>query len=382
MDRLTMRRLGYVPALDGLRGVAIALVIASHYFGARDAGSVGVSLFFLLSGFLITTLLLEERAAKGRIRLRAFYARRARRLFPALAVMLAAYLAGAAVEGREPAALRAVAAGGFYTANVTMAYWPRLIIHESIVPLWSLAEEEQFYLVWPAVLILVLAAAWRTRRVKMMLVAAILLIWAERFWLHFGQHASYERLQASPESAADCLLVGVLLAFILKTRRPGKRLEDFTLVAVIVLGMVAWISPSPDFYRPVIDVAGAVIVALAVQPDTLVSRVLSWRPLVWLGLISYSLYLWHLVVLSWLGEHDRGAALVFAVGIAWLSYRYVETRFRRCRLDPLPDVQAALAGGAAAADLEAVPSGVEGSLRGGAEKVEVGRLTDAAEGVA
>src|SRR6266576_950744 len=115
-DRPAMKRLGHVPALDGVRGLAIALVVCTHYFHHPAGGAgAGVGLFFVLSGYLITTLLVEEYAGAGRIRLRAFYVRRARRLFPALALLLAVYLVVATLQGRSHAALRAVSAGGFYT---------------------------------------------------------------------------------------------------------------------------------------------------------------------------------------------------------------------------------------------------------------------------
>ena len=170
------RRLGHVPALDGLRGLAILLVIGGHYFlMPRGGGGTGVGLFFVLSGFLITTLLLEEHAATGRIRLGAFYVRRARRLLPGLALLLASYLVGAIVEGRARVALRAIAAGGFYTANIAQAYWPHLMGREPIGPLWSLAEEEQFYLVWPALLILLLAWKLRERYLAALCGLAIIL---------------------------------------------------------------------------------------------------------------------------------------------------------------------------------------------------------------
>src|SRR5690242_18357432 len=114
----TMQRLGYVPALDGLRGVAIALVIATHYWGLPGGGPLGVGLFFVLSGFLITTLLLEE-LDTGRLDLKGFYVRRCRRLFPALALLLVLYLA---VRGES--GLRVVALGGLYAGNIVQAAWP------------------------------------------------------------------------------------------------------------------------------------------------------------------------------------------------------------------------------------------------------------------
>lgn len=329
-------RLGRVPALDGLRGVAILLVIGRHYFKTPSGGgSTGVGLFFVLSGFLITTLLLEEHAETGRIRLRAFYARRARRLVPALVLMLAGYLIGAALQGRTHDAVRAAAAGAFYTANVAQAYWPHLIGREPIGPLWSLAEEEQFDLLWPALLILALTLALRRRWVKIGLLAAIFLICAERVYL-VVEHAFSQRVYSSPEAAADGLLAGVLLAFMLWKRRPALT-GEVVAAALTPLVLVTIFPFSAAFSGPVIDIAGAVVVALAVQPGSFASRALSWRPLVWVGLISYSLYLWHMVVLSWFGYADRGLALAIAVLVAWLSYRYVEVPFRRRRrVDPIP----------------------------------------------
>ena len=331
-----MRRLGYVPALDGIRGTAILLVVSTHYFHFPAGGAgAGVGLFFVLSGYLITTLLLQEHAETGRVRLRAFYMRRARRLFPALAVLLVVYLAVAALQGRPHAALRAIAAGGFYTANITQAYWPHLINGEPIGPLWSLAEEEQFYLLWPVLLIVALAFGLRRWLIPLLSVA-IIAIWFERFWLYYYAHVPWERLYTSPEAAADRILTGVLLALLLHR---GFRIHPLlAAVGLYLFLFLVFIGVLGTIGGPIIDIAGFAIVGLAVQSDG-AARVLSWRPLVWLGLISYSLYLWHVVVLSWFGfqpggrysYHDRSVALMVSVGIAWLSYKFVETRFRRRR---------------------------------------------------
>jgi peptidoglycan/LPS O-acetylase OafA/YrhL len=155
-------KLGYVPALDGIRAIAIALVVVVHATRRPPSGNLGVDLFFVLSGFLITTILLEERATRGHVPLSAFYRRRALRLVPALVVMLGCFLLVstvlALVRGtslHEP--VLGVAAGLGYFSNIVIAAGDRPFAMPSpIHHLWSLAEEEQFYLVWPLVLFVVL----------------------------------------------------------------------------------------------------------------------------------------------------------------------------------------------------------------------------------
>ncbi|HET9720708.1 MAG TPA: acyltransferase, partial [Solirubrobacteraceae bacterium] len=146
------RRLGRRPVLDGLRGVAVLLVIAEHT-GLLHNGFLGVDVFFVLSGFLITTLLLEEFQRAGRISLRGFYARRARRLVPALLVAVAAFLviSAAADQSGFGDDVLAAAAGVTYITNILMALTPTWL--PAVGHLWSLGAEEQFYLLWPVVLI-------------------------------------------------------------------------------------------------------------------------------------------------------------------------------------------------------------------------------------
>src|SRR5258707_14914511 len=149
-------RLGYVPALDGLRGVAILLVLGRHAFTTPVGGGYGVDLFFVLSGFLITALLLEERDKTGQVSLNGFYRRRARRLFPALAVMLTAFIAIEIVKDRAAEGFRTTLWGAFYTTNIAQAWFPHLIGRPPVSVLWSLAQEEQFYLLVPLALLLLL----------------------------------------------------------------------------------------------------------------------------------------------------------------------------------------------------------------------------------
>jgi peptidoglycan/LPS O-acetylase OafA/YrhL len=328
MARVTRTRLEYVPALDGLRGVAILLVIGRHYFGTPlGGGTVGVELFFVLSGYLITSLLFQEHTDTGRISLTDFYRRRARRLLPALAVMLGAYLVGAAIQGRLAIAARAAAAGAFYTANVAQAYWPHLIGGEPIGPLWSLALEEQFYLLWPLALILLFRFGVSRRVIIVGLGSLIALICAERIWL-LVEHASNQRIYASPESASDALLTGVLLAFIL--REPKIRDQRRVLIGIEIFAFTAFLGLVETFTGPLVDLSAALLITFAVQKGSWFSRALSWRPLVWVGLISYSLYLWHMLILSWLGENHL-VALPVAFAVAYASTRWVERPFRRRR---------------------------------------------------
>src|SRR4051812_31140019 len=197
--------LGYRPALDGLRAVAITLVVSLHAFRWPNGGYLGVDLFFVLSGFLITTLLLEEHHATGRISLSRFYLRRARRLLPALFVMLAAYSAWSlTTQGVDPT--RYVLEGVLYCTNYFLAYRGQL---SPIEHLWSLAEEEQFYLLWPLLLIGLLL--WRRRVMGIFLIVVFgLLVWNEVWQTH--HHANGLRLDYGIDTRSDGLVVGCLLA--------------------------------------------------------------------------------------------------------------------------------------------------------------------------
>ena len=153
-------RLGYRPALNGLRAVAITAVVLYHAtdFTFPASGLAGVDLFFVLSGFLITTLLLEEHnRARNRVALRGFYRRRAWRLLPAMFVLLALFLAGLIVIGTalERAIAGGIAAGVFYCMNFVLAAGNVDDMPFGLTHLWSLAAEEQFYVVWPLLLLLV-----------------------------------------------------------------------------------------------------------------------------------------------------------------------------------------------------------------------------------
>lgn len=331
-------RLGHVPALDGLRGIAILLVVGFHYFHFPLGGQDGVDLFFVLSGFLITTLLLEERE-RGAVSLPRFYARRARRLLPALFVMLAVFVVVGAVRGENKLAVALI--GTSYVGNALVAYGSRFgleLARSPLGPLWSLAEEEQFYLLWPALLLVVVRFRHSARWIAGLFLALVLYR-AALFGLH-----SPSRVYAGPDTRADGLVAGCLLAFLW---RGGLRVGEGVAKAAVTIvaggAFCAWaFAWWPALGLPIFEIAGAALVCAAVS-ETELARGLAWRPLTWLGERSYSLYLWNLPVLvaaTSLAGKTVGAkvgALLAAVSIAAASYQLIEQRFRRVRTRPSAD---------------------------------------------
>jgi peptidoglycan/LPS O-acetylase OafA/YrhL len=337
-------RLGYVPALDGLRGVAIVLVVGRHAFLRPINGGYGVDLFFVLSGYLITTLLLEERERSSGISLRAFYLRRARRLMPALGFMLACYLAAMAAIGHAAVAARRTAAAGFYTANIMQAWWPHVIGRSPIGPLWSLAQEEQFYLVFPLLVLVLLR--WRSEAaMRLLVIGAIAFVTIERLTLfHLG--AAGQRLYAGPDTHSDGLLLGSLLALTLRrSTGPNATRTNCMLgpASLVLLGFLCVSSRFPwSEGVSFVDLAAlGLVCAVVCQPDALITRALTSWPLVGLGKISYSLYLWNaLFLFAYHGDaagdprYRTTAAIIdvaAAIVVSSLSYRFIEQRFRRRR---------------------------------------------------
>jgi peptidoglycan/LPS O-acetylase OafA/YrhL len=351
-------RLGHRPALDGLRGIAILMVLITHsevpY--AHQFGGAGVTLFFVLSGFLITALLLEEHERNAAIDLRAFYVRRVRRLGPAFVVMLAvATLVGAATAGSGFVTLSGLLFAMSYVGNWVMAFAPGLENAFNslggLIGTWSLAVEEQFYLLWPVVMILALRRSEKT----LAAVAAVGLAGsvAARVVLDWNDAAWFRIYYATDTNAAP-LLIGCLLALWLR-RRGGARHASWTVVPALVgiagactlidVQMWLWNSLAIAFLAGV-----AVLGAGAGRVGWLTA---GW--LRWLGSRSYGIYLWNClpsvatdyVSASWL-EMQLLVTLPSLV-LAELSWRCVETPFRRSKASRR-------AGGKSAADwIDQVP---------------------------
>jgi peptidoglycan/LPS O-acetylase OafA/YrhL len=335
--------LGHVPALDGVRGVAILLVLACHAL-AVPGGFLGVEVFFVLSGFLITTLLLEERQAHGQIRLGRFYVRRVRRLYPALAALLAAWLALAALGlTARPLAGEAVGVlvAGTYLANAASGWLYNL--PEGLRHLWSLALEEQFYLLWPPLLVLALGKRLGPRALLPGLLAAALLVTVVRTGLSLSG-TNVALLYESPATAGAGILVGCAAALLRLRGLPsvfgGERLGALGLASLAFLALLAWRGPGAvdrvyyTWLMAVVDAASFLLVLSVVTvPQALVARLCSFGWLAWCGRISYSLYLVHPVVLvvavidhQWLGPW-RAIGVSFLIAAA--LHRFVEQPLRR-----------------------------------------------------
>ncbi|GAA0282266.1 acyltransferase family protein [Cryptosporangium japonicum] len=321
-ERLTLT---HRPALDGVRAIAVLVVLLFHGgVSWLPGGWIGVDAFFVLSGYLITTLLLAEHERTGRIRLGAFWARRARRLLPALLTVVAAVLAGARwlVPPEELGALGtdALATLG-YVANwrmldrgdgyAALTAAPSLLQHT-----WSLALEEQFYLLWP--LLVAGALAWWSARGLLggTLVAAAGS--AAAMALLYVPDVEPARAYYGSDTRAFGLLVGCALALLLSARRyrPGhaapRRWSVPVGLAVATLGVALFAldDAGPVLYRGGllgVAVAVAVVISRAErEPDGRTARVLSASPLPRLGRVSYELYLWHWPVFACLDAERTG----------------------------------------------------------------------------
>jgi peptidoglycan/LPS O-acetylase OafA/YrhL len=367
-----------IPALDGLRALAVAAVLLYHAGLSRVRGGfIGVDVFFVLSGYLITGLLAREYLATGAVALRRFYHRRARRLLPALFVVLAAVCAYVVLRlPGEAAGFRGDATASlFYVTNwwfvaKGQSYFggtgrPSLVMH-----LWSLAVEEQFYVVWPAFLLVALGRSPQSERAE-----RIRALWRAVGWatllavcsvgltvLLYSPWRDPSRVYYGTDTRAFELLIGVLAALLQiareKPRQPvaaeaetevGSTAHTVRRIAIesasfLTLAGILWAfavvpASSPTLY-PVgliaVSVASAVLIRTLVS-GTAVSGLLSGRPFVWLGERSYALYLWHWPIfdvtrpgvdVAWPPQTVLLVRILLSVVFADLTYRFVETPIR------------------------------------------------------
>ena len=332
--------LAYRPDIDGLRGVAVLLVIVWHAGVNRLSGGFGgVDVFFVISGFVITGTLQRD-AASGGVSILRFYARRLRRIAPAFLVMLAVVLAaGFVVEFPEQLkhTAKVALAGLALVANIALwrqgGYWGGDAATEPLRHIWSLSIEEQFYLVYPALLVCLMKVAPRWTGAVLATIATVSFAAFAYFSRGWGDTA-YE---LGPMRAWE-LILGCLIA--LGARR--LRLGAVACEALALFGAIGLAAASFNLLRMnplviVIDGFAAAALIVAGQRPTLVTRALASAPIRFVGLASYSLYLWHWPVLAFADSLQptgvgalETAALVAAGGVlGLLSWRFVEQPFRR-----------------------------------------------------
>lgn len=310
------------PELDGLRGVAILLVLASHAHVpgfALAGGTVGVSLFFVLSGYLITSILVAEHARVGRVSFRAFYLRRALRLFPALGALLLTVVATAAFHIQPGPPMRlgpTVAAVVAYVGNWYQALGNPLGI---LGQTWTLAVEEQFYIVWPALLVLAMAVV-TPRTAGLLLLSLAILITPWRLLL-LGMDA-VGHVYFGTDTHADALLLGCAIAIL------GTRLSARWGWAAII-GLVAMDMAWPDGTLAALAIGLPLTAFLGWMAVASCPGALAWGPLAYVGRISYGLYLWHYLFI-WSGL-PWPIVLAVSFVVAMLSYHLLETPFLRLK---------------------------------------------------
>jgi peptidoglycan/LPS O-acetylase OafA/YrhL len=356
------RRLPYQPGLDGLRALAVAGVFLYHAgVSWMPGGFLGVDLFFVLSGYLITSLLLREFSTEGTIDLARFWYRRARRLFPAVAVViLFALLATLTIARDDLGRTRADA----LSAIVYLTNWHEVLASHSyfnefgrpslLQHLWSLAVEEQFYLLWPVLLMFGLRKLHP--RNMLMLTGVLAAASCLLMWLLYNPGGDPSRVYYGTDTRAFTLLIGALLAFMLpgaqkalaRRREAGDiggigDIVDGVGVAALLGVLVLFVTLQdyqPWLYRGgflLMALLTAVLLAVVVHPGSRLGQALGWEPLRWIGARSYGIYLWHWPIMQLtrpgVDISMPGPLLVLlqagaTVGAAALSYRYVEMPIR------------------------------------------------------
>lgn len=334
----------HLPALDGLRAIAVAVVMLYHYTNSRWVpGDLGVGLFFVISGFLITLLLLREETATGTISLRAFYMRRTLRIFPAYYVYIVFSLSIDTIRGhRWPGELLLAAFG--YLVNYYNAFHGHPAT--SVAHAWSLADEEQFYLIWPALFLVLYQTSPRRR--PWWVVGLIVTVMAWRSWLYLGGHVGPAYVYNAFDTRFDNLAIGCLLALILSSGavlRVGSAVGGaWWMVVPTIVGLYASriLLPASYHYSVGFTVDALLMAVLIVQLMQLSeSRAWGWlnrKEVRFFGALSYSLYLYHgwgMSVATHLGSHGTIfrviAASVAAVALACGSYYLVEQPFLRLK---------------------------------------------------
>ncbi len=352
----------YLPGLDGLRALAVFAVIFYHLgVGWAPGGLLGVGVFFTLSGYLITDLLLSQIKNHGRILFGDFYFRRAKRLLPALYVMLALVLFYITLFQRD---LLSSLPGDVIAAVLYVSNWWYIYHHvsyfQSFIPspftnLWSLAVEEQFYLIWPLVLI-VFAKFIRSTTARVVVTLALAAASALAMGMIYHPGTVPNLVYYGTDTRAFALLIGAALAFVWPSAQipavsPAVR-DAITVLGFAGLALFVWMVLFTNEYQTFMYRGGMVILAVGTMfvvqslamPNSLMSTILGVKPLRWLGVRSYAMYLWHYPIIalssSLLGRLHNNHLIydVIVIGatvaVSALSWELVEDPIRRIRVQP------------------------------------------------
>lgn len=339
---------GRIVAIDGLRALAVLGVMAFHFGLPLNGGFLGVDLFFVISGFVITRMLRAEWATPGAVNLGAFWLARVKRLLPALiTVLLAVQLwmhLGAGYRMQNAANEQTLAAlfygSNWYEMFNEGGYWQ---VDRSLAPLthlWSLAVEEQFYLVWP--LVFIALVWWVPPRMRGALVAAAAAL-SYILAAVLADPTNTDRVYQGTDTRSGALLLGALVALTVGSRFAAWTTQWWAAAASVAVLAVLWVVSDGStlaFYvwqLPVAGIAAAVLVSHLALGGAVLTRALSWRPFVLIGAISYGLYLWHWPVWVFLSSTpfvtepvaQLGTAFVASFVLAASSYLLIERPIRR-----------------------------------------------------
>lgn len=323
-------KLNYIPSLDGMRAVAVLLVLFSHAGIAFPlSGGTGVGLFFTLSGFLITSILLAEIDVTGGISLKKFYVRRAYRLIPAFWILLLSFSIVELIYYKTNLDewLHELIPSFFYFSNWTRAFdlhYPVKLGHT-----WSLAIEEQFYLLFPPILIFMLTKASK-QKILLGIILVCVLCYLYRI-LMISSGASISRVYSGLDTRADALLIGCGVAFALNVGwRPNKILVNITILFSLI---ILWTKSFPSqalAYSVLALFSAGLIIHLVISKNSVIKRILETSILVYIGKISYGIYLFHYPIFLYLRNTvGQGLPLLLAGGgitiiAAVMSYHFVE----------------------------------------------------------
>ncbi len=351
---------GYRPALDGMRAVSVLTIMAFHIpWSWVHGGYWSVNVFFVVSGYLITGLLLDEHRRWGRIDLMGFYTRRARRLLPAMLVLVSVVALlgrhlyteqGASyIRGDGLAAL-------FYAANWRLiatgqSYFQHFGEPSPFRHMWTLAIEEQYYLLFPMVLILLLKAFRRRRALLPLALGVLTLLSAVQMALLFTPGVDASRVYYGTDTRMQDILVGATLAATvwampqrsLKRLRRHQRALKLVAIGAAAFGLTSFVAIGAEdwTYRGgylLFDVTFMLLIlSVELAPSGMVARALSWKPLAWIGQLSYGLYLWHWPLFIWLSPERTGwnplvltmVRVALTCALASASFYLIENPIRR-----------------------------------------------------